>query len=333
MLHLNFNYDPPSVTAHSDGKCLSIHSNQITTKKVIHITHCTVCSALKTFLKKEDHLVARNEHAELWVIVDFNDPSLEDEFAKLLITILSTYITDFIGIQRKDHCHSQRNNEHHISAVAAILTAICRHINGVVTIPVMTIAVLLISLVLLLHLQAIPSPTTIHDYYELVATLGIIVGGTWGISTWLHQERLRKSHDIPGIEVEIKCIPTAMKNKNILLAVDVVVTNTSNIPILPIIDQVALAIQQLEDPRTDKFVSKSGSISMPEIRLVAPHLKELTLEPHTRTVFSEYFVTEAHRLYLVSFHMPSSFKTSDGTNWVWRKKQIYYVNDSAAESS
>ena len=173
--------------------------------------------------------------------------------------------------------------------------------------------------------ERIPIPVSYEEAYYLSAILAVIVGGAWAVTTWIHQERRRKARDIPGIEMDIQFSESPMTSSRVFLTIDVVVVNTSDVPILPVIKKVSLSIERIEVPKATGFLPNAKSDDGRETRLVAPDLSELTLEPHTRTVFSEFLVAESGHLYAAFFHMPSQFKTGDGIPWFWEKRRIYYV--------
>lgn len=183
---------------------------------------------------------------------------------------------------------------------------------------------------LIMAKELIRMPASYEETYYLFAILAVILGGAWAVTTWIHQERRRKARDIPGIEMDIQFSESPMISGNVLLTIDVVVVNTSDVPIRPVIKEVSLSIQTIEAPKATGFLPNAKSDNDRETRLIAPHLSELTLEPHTRTVFSEFFVAKSGHLYAAFFHMPSEFTTGDGAQWFWDKRRIYYVAGSGS---
>src|SRR6266446_4896126 len=77
-------------------------------------------------------------------------------------------------------------------------------------------------------------PSNYDETYKLVAIIAIIVGALWGVSTWCHQERLRKVKDEPGFECEMEFSQSKLSDGDILLTIDVVTRNTGVLPLWPV---------------------------------------------------------------------------------------------------
>ncbi len=148
--------------------------------------------------------------------------------------------------------------------------------------------------VLIMAKEVIRMPASYEETYYLSAILAVIVGGAWAVTTWIHQESRRKARDIPGIEMDIQFSESPMISGKVLLTIDVVVVNTSDVPIRPVIKEVSLSIERIEAPKATGFLPNAG------------------------------------HLYATFFHMPSQFKTGDGAQWFWDKRRIYYVAESGS---
>src|SRR6266480_517729 len=70
------------------------------------------------------------------------------------------------------------------------------------------------------------APSSYDEAYKLALICAIIVGAAWAYKTWRHQERLRKVKEEPGFECQMEFSQSKLSDGDILLAIDVVTTNT-----------------------------------------------------------------------------------------------------------
>jgi hypothetical protein len=165
-----------------------------------------------------------------------------------------------------------------------------------------------------------------QETYQLFAILGVIIGSAWAITTWVHQERIRKEKDVPGFECQIQCSQSILHDGRILITIDVVTMNTGNIPIWPEINKASISVKAIDLPSIPQFLEKNDE--QPDaVQLIAPNLSELCLEPHTRTIFSAFYIATNHQLYSIQFYMPSSHTTKDGKKWHWSQRRMVYISE------
>lgn len=168
-------------------------------------------------------------------------------------------------------------------------------------------------------------PSNYQETSQLFTILAIVLGGAWAITTWIHQERLRRKREIPGFESEILFSQAALPGNKISVTVDVVTKNTGDIPIWPVIKNAHISLTRIDIPAAG-FIKKDVDSKPQDTFLLAPDLSELCLEPRTRTIFSAFYIADPNQLYSVEFFLPTNYTTKDGQPWHWSQRRPIYVS-------
>jgi len=163
-------------------------------------------------------------------------------------------------------------------------------------------------------------PQSLEELSYLATTLAILLGGIWGVTTWIHQERLRKIREMPGLEARISFDFHSVSLSQSLLTIDIWTKNTGIIPIRPFAENARILLTPVELPKTEAFVQISDEPSDKSL-FVYPAKLGVTLEPNTETGFHAFATVIPGRFYSVVFELPSDEERS----WVWRKRRVVLI--------
>jgi len=171
----------------------------------------------------------------------------------------------------------------------------------------------------------VPHVSTIQDIYNLATIVGIGIGASWAIYTWLHQESLRKIKENPGLEFSFSCSQVALPDGRVFVTVDCSVRNTGVWPIFPVIEKASFRIGKIPADAATGFLKPDGRMEKEEEILCAPHREGMRLEPQTTTVFTAHYLAAQNCFYVITFTLPSEILRKDGTKWDWIKWHVIYV--------
>ena len=147
------------------------------------------------------------------------------------------------------------------------------------------------------HMNMCWLPSSYEEWSYAATIVAIVLGGCWAVYTWRHQWVLRRD---PGIEMEILFSETSMPLGKVLLKIDVVANNTSDVSIWPKINKTSISIARVNAPEASGFLRDDSSEGKLETKYILPDLEEMRLEPHTKTVFSEFYLAEMGALYEIA---------------------------------
>jgi hypothetical protein len=160
-----------------------------------------------------------------------------------------------------------------------------------------------------------------EQVYYLTGSIAIIIGGVWALFTWNHNEKIRRFREMPGIEMDISFREQRLPNEVVLLEINTTAKNTSVIPIPVNIEGLTLTIERRRFPSDESILPRqSPDTLLFKCVIERGQTKELTLEPMTATVFTEYFAALPETLYAVKFSIPYK-----DTKWVWEKTRLHFV--------
>jgi hypothetical protein len=161
--------------------------------------------------------------------------------------------------------------------------------------------------------------SSIQDASNLATIAGIVIGASWAIYTWRHQESLRNIKENPGLECSFSCSQIALPFERVLLTVDCSVRNTGVWPIFPVFERASFRIGRIPADAATGFLKPDGPVEEAEEWLCAPNRKGMRLEPQTNTVLPVHYLARPGYLYAVTFTLPSNILTEDGKPWDWTK--------------
>jgi hypothetical protein len=174
-------------------------------------------------------------------------------------------------------------------------------------------------------------PSNYDETYKLVAIIAIIVGALWGVSTWCHQERLRKVKEEPGFECEMEFSQSKLSDGDILLTIDVITMNTGVLPLWPVTRQASISVKAISPPASPGFIKEDTDSKPDAIVYPVADRPDMRLEPGTQTIFSAFFKAKPDQLYAVQFDLPTNYSAKDGEKWRWRKYQVVHVAEKSAK--
>ena len=169
-------------------------------------------------------------------------------------------------------------------------------------------------------------PSSYDEVYKLAAICAIILGGGWAIKTWRHQERLRKVKEEPGFECQMEFSQAKLSYGDILLAIDVVTTNTGVWPLWPATEKASISVKAIDLPTSQGLIEEGADSKADAVLFPAAGRGKMRLEPSTRTVFSAFFKAKANQLYSVQFDLPAN---DSGQGWHWKNRRVIYVSDES----
>ena len=169
-------------------------------------------------------------------------------------------------------------------------------------------------------------PSSYDEVYKLAAICAILLGGAWAVKTWRHQEHLRKVKEEPGFECQMEFSQSKLSDGDILLAIDVVTTNTGVLPLWPATEQASISVKAVDLPTSQGLIEEEAGSKPDAVLFPAAGRGKMRLEPGTRTVFSAFFKAKANQLYSVQFDMPEN---DTGEGWHWKNRRVIYVSDES----
>src|SRR6266480_6710830 len=102
------------------------------------------------------------------------------------------------------------------------------------------------------------APSSYDEAYKLALICAIIVGAAWAFKTWRHQERLRKVKEEPGFECQMEFSQSKLSDGDILLAIDVVTTNTGVLPLWPATEQASISVKAVDLPTSQGLIEEEA---------------------------------------------------------------------------
>ena len=169
-------------------------------------------------------------------------------------------------------------------------------------------------------------PSSYDEAYKLALICAIIVGAAWAYKTWRHQERLRKVKEEPGFECQMEFSQAKLPDGDILLAIDVVTTNTGVWPLWPATEGASISVKAIDLPTSQGLIEEGADSKADAVLFPAAGRGKMRLEPSTRTVFSAFFKAKANQLYSVQFDLPAN---DSGQGWHWKNRRVIYVSDES----
>ncbi len=163
-------------------------------------------------------------------------------------------------------------------------------------------------------------PATWEHAYYCGASLALYGGAIWALYTWGHNEKLRRLREIPAMEMDIEFREQLLANHLVLLEIRTIAKNTSVIPIRVDLRALWFTVRRMPLPNSDTLLERTAGDVLLDQQVDTKGISELTLEPMTKTIFTEYFAAEQESLYSITFSIPY-----EGHEWVWERTQLYYV--------
>jgi hypothetical protein len=104
MLTAYLNYPNPHVTIHTDNGCATIQQQHKQNQRVIRLNQKTLSAELERFENKYYRFGADQETNDMWLYVDFLNPTFERAIVEYVRSLLGVHYSPFSRVTINEHC-------------------------------------------------------------------------------------------------------------------------------------------------------------------------------------------------------------------------------------
>lgn len=104
MLHAYFNYPNPHVSVHRRAGCPEIGKAMKVGQRRIRIDRASITGELQQFAAKAYTFAAERSTNDLWLEVDFGDPTFEFAVVQHVLHLIGTHYKPFAAVKVDTHC-------------------------------------------------------------------------------------------------------------------------------------------------------------------------------------------------------------------------------------
>ena len=104
MLQAYLNYPNPKVRVHRQQHCGEIGKMKKVGQRNVLIDNASISSEFQNFAAKTHRFAADASLNDMWLSVDFDDPTFEDAVVEHVRQLIGRHYSPFIGVTVEHHC-------------------------------------------------------------------------------------------------------------------------------------------------------------------------------------------------------------------------------------
>jgi hypothetical protein len=104
MLYAYFNYPNPHVSVHRRAGCAEIGKAMKVGQRRLRVDATSISRELQQFAAKFHAFAAERSKNDLWLEVDFGDPTFEFAVVEHVLLLIGTHYKPFAAVRVNTHC-------------------------------------------------------------------------------------------------------------------------------------------------------------------------------------------------------------------------------------